>query len=149
MSKEELEEFEREVLGEVVKIPKIELVSIDDLVPYEKNPRVNDSAVDVVAKSIKEYGFKVPIIVDKDNVIIAGHTRFKAANKLGLKVVPVIRALDLSDEQVKAFRIMDNKSGEFANWNYDLLNLEIEDLKKINFNIDLTGFNFGEFDSEL
>ena len=118
----------------------VENVPIFEIIPYDKNPRKNDKAVDVVAKSIKEFGFKVPIILDKNNVIIAGHTRLKAAEKLGLKEVPVLWADDLTPEQVKAFRIMDNKSSEYADWNLDLLKTELTDLKNLNFDLDLTGF---------
>lgn len=89
---------------------QIEEMRVADLIPYENNPRKNDEAVEAVAASIKEFGFKVPIIVDADNVIIAGHTRLKAAQLLGMETVPVIRADDLTDEQVKAFRLADNKT---------------------------------------
>ncbi len=93
---------------------KIEYKKIDDLKPYENNPRFNDDAVEYVANSIKEFGFKVPIVIDKDNVIVAGHTRYKASMELGLEEVPCIVADDLTDEQVKAFRLADNKVGEKA-----------------------------------
>ena len=114
-------------------------MDINLLIPYENNPRNNDKAVDVVAKSIKEFGFKVPIIIDKNNVIVAGHTRLKAAKKLGLKDVPVIVADDLTDDQIKAFRLADNKTGEVATWNDEML---LEELK--NINLDMTMFNFEE-----
>lgn len=108
------------------------------LKPYEKNPRKNDGAVEYVANSIEEFGFKVPIVVDKNNVIVAGHTRYKAAKKLGLKEVPVIVANDLSDEQIKAFRLADNKVSEKAEWDFDLLNTELDDI--IDFDMELFGF---------
>lgn len=95
---------------------KIVMMDVKDLIPYDKNPRKNKGAVDAVANSIKEFGFKVPIIVDKNNVIITGHTRLKAAKRLKMKEVPVIKADDLTEEQVKAFRIADNKTGELAEW---------------------------------
>ena len=98
---------------------------LDEIKPYEKNPRNNDNAVDAVAASIREFGFKVPIIIDKDNVIVAGHTRYKAATKLGLKEVPCIKADDLNEEQIKAFRLADNKVSEQATWDFDLLNEEL------------------------
>ena len=120
---------------------EINYIPLAEIIPYEKNPRKNDKAVEIVAKSIKEFGFKNPIILDKDNVIIAGHTRLKAAQLLGLTEVPVIWAEDLTEEQVKAFRIMDNKSTEYANWDMDLLKTELNDLKGMNFDLDLTGFN--------
>ena len=98
---------------------------IDEVIPYDKNPRHNDEAVEAVATSIREYGFKVPIIIDKDNVIVAGHTRVKAAKRLGLTEVPCIIADDLTEEQVRAFRIADNKTTEIAEWDYDLLRVEL------------------------
>lgn len=112
-----------------------------DIKPYENNPRLNDLAVDKVAESIKAFGFRNPIIVDKDGVIIAGHTRWKASIKLGLEQVPVIVAKDMTEEQVKAFRIADNKTGEFAEWDYEKLLAEIEDLKLADFDTELTGFS--------
>ena len=110
---------------------------IDEIIPYENNPRSNDEAVDYVAKSIEEFGFKVPIILDKNNIIVTGHTRLKAAKKLGLKEVPTIMADDLTDEQIKAFRLADNKVSEYATWNDDLLNIELQDL-----DIDMSDFGF-------
>lgn len=112
------------------------------LKPYENNPRFNDEAIDRVAESIKEFGFKVPIIIDKDNVIVTGHTRFKASQKLGLKEVPCIIADDLTDEQIKAFRIADNKVSEFSNWDFDLLNEELNEID----DIDMKIFGFDEVD---
>ena len=96
-------------------------VKLKDIHPYPNNPRVNDDAVEAVANSIQEFGFKNPIIVDNEYVIIAGHTRYKAAKKLKLKEVPVIVADDLSEQQVKALRIADNKTSELSDWNGDLL----------------------------
>lgn len=116
---------------------KIEYKKIEDIIPYENNPRKNDNAVDYVANSIKEFGFKVPIIIDKDNVVVTGHTRLKASEKLGLKEVPVIYADDLTDEQIRAFRIADNKVAEFSSWDLDKLDLELEDI-----NLDMSDFGF-------
>ncbi len=113
-------------------------LELSELVPYDKNPRRNEGAVDYVAKSIKEFGFKVPIVVDKDNVIIAGHTRFLASKKLGLDKVPCIRANDLTEEQVKAFRLADNKVSEFSTWDFDLLNEELDGI--LDINMDELGF---------
>ena len=96
-----------------------------DLVPYENNPRKNDGAVDAVAASIKEFGWKVPVIIDKDNVVVAGHTRLKAAKQLGIEDIPCIVADDLTDDQIKAFRLADNKVSEFSTWDYDKLREEI------------------------
>lgn len=110
---------------------------IDELKPYKNNPRFNDDAVEYVAKSIKEFGFKVPIIIDKNNIIVAGHTRYKASLELGLKEVPTIVADDLTDEQVKAFRLADNKVGEKSSWNFELLDEELEDL-----DINMEDFGF-------
>lgn len=116
---------------------------IDDVIPYENNPRKNDEAVDYVAKSIKEFGFKVPIIIDKDNVIVTGHTRLKAAKQLGMKEVPTIMADDLTEDQIKAFRLADNKVSEFAEWDDDLLKMELDD---IDINMSDFGFVLGEID---
>ena len=102
---------------------KIEYIDTEKLIPYINNPRINDNAVDVVAASIKEFGFKNPIIIDKENVIIAGHTRLKAAKKLGLKEVPTIKVEDLTEQQIKAFRIADNKTAEFRDWDMELLEI--------------------------
>lgn len=115
-----------------------------ELIPYENNPRHNDGAVDAVAESIKQFGFKVPIVIDKDNIIIAGHTRHKAALKLGLDAVPVIRADDLTDEQVRAFRLADNKTAELAEWDESML---AEELAAID-GIDMADFGFEMQDKE-
>ena len=125
---------------------EIKMVKVDDLKPYENNPRFNDDAVEYVAKSIKEFGFKVPIVVDKNNVIVAGHTRYKASMELGLKEVPCIVADDLNEEQIKAFRLADNKVSEQASWNYDLLDLEIDDI--LDINMEEFGFDVGVFDND-
>lgn len=114
--------------------------SVSELVPYERNPRKNDQAVDALAASIKEFGFKVPIIIDKDNTIIAGHTRLKAAKMLGLETVPCVLADDLPPEKVKAFRLADNKVAEQSEWDEGLLALELLDLKELGQ--DLTPFGF-------
>ena len=111
---------------------------IEELKPYENNPRFNDDAVEYVARSIKEFGFKVPIILDKNNVIVAGHTRYKASLELGLKEVPCIIADDLNDEQIKAFRLADNKVSEKAQWNFDLLDEELDNI----LDIDMSQFDF-------
>lgn len=111
---------------------------LDELRPYENNPRFNDDAVEYVANSIKEFGFKVPIVIDKDNVIVAGHTRYKASMELGLEEVPCIIADDLTDEQIKAFRLADNKVSEKSEWNLELLNEELEEI--LNINMDEFGF---------
>lgn len=120
---------------------KIVEKKIDDIKPYENNPRHNDNAVEPVAESIREFGFKVPIIIDRDGVIVAGHTRHKAAQRLGLKKVPCIVADDLTAEQIKAFRLADNKVGELATWDSDLEFTELSELAKIGFNMELFGFD--------
>jgi ParB-like chromosome segregation protein Spo0J len=120
---------------------KIEIRPIADIKPYPNNPRINDDAVDAVASSIKEFGFRQPIVVDTEGVIICGHTRFKAAHKLGLEKVPVHVALDLTPEQIKAYRIADNKSSELADWNFDLLPIELGELQTAGFDLSLLGFD--------
>lgn len=117
---------------------KVQNVSIDSIKPYENNPRDNDGGVDAVANSIKEFGWQQPIVVDKDNVIIVGHTRYKAAKKLGMKEVPVVVADKLSDEQVKAYRLADNKTGELTDWDMSLLDDELGDIT----DIDMSDFGF-------
>jgi DNA modification methylase len=120
---------------------KVELRNIETIRPYEKNPRLNDQAVEAVAKSLREFGFRQPIVVDADGVIICGHTRWKAAQKLGLKQVPVHVATDLTPAQVKAYRIADNQTATLAEWNYDLLPVELKDLQGLNFDLSLLGFS--------
>lgn len=109
--------------------------NIEEIKEYENNPRNNDNAVEYVARSIKDFGFKMPIIIDKNNVIVAGHTRYKAAKELNLTEVPCIVADDLTDEQIKAFRLVDNKSAELAEWNLELLNIELENIHDIDMNL--------------
>jgi len=120
---------------------KVERRKIDDIRPYEQNPRQNDAAVDAVAASIREFGFRQPIVVDTEGVIVVGHTRWKAAQKLGLEFVPVHVAKDLTPEQARAYRIADNKSADLATWNYDLLPIELRDLQAADFDLGLIGFD--------
>ena len=115
----------------------------NEIIPYEKNPRINDSAVEYVANSLKEFGWKQPIVVDKDFVIIAGHTRLKAAKKLKMETVPVIVADDLNEQQVKAYRLADNKVAEVAEWDMGLLDEELGDI----FDFDMADFGF-DFEEE-
>lgn len=124
---------------------QIQQISIHEIVPYENNARFNDEAVDYVKNSIKEFGFQQPIVVDKDNVIIAGHTRYKAAREIGMKTVPTIVADDLTEEQVKAYRLADNKTGEIAEWDFDKLLIELKDLE-LNSELDMADFGFLEQD---
>ena len=121
----------------------VKMMPIGDVVPYEKNPRLNDQAVDAVASSIREFGFKVPIVVDSKGVVVSGHTRLKAAKTLGLDEVPVIVADDLDDTKIKAFRLADNKVAELADWDESLLIKELEELDDLNY--DMGQFDF-EFD---
>ena len=120
--------------------------NIFELREYKNNPRNNDAAVSAVANSIEKFGFKNPIIVDKNGVIVAGHTRFKAAKKLGLKNIPCILADDLTDEQIKAFRLADNKTAEIAEWNPEKLELELKELQM--FPMDDFGFENMDFGKE-
>lgn len=113
---------------------KIEYVDIDSIKPYENNPRHNEEAIPYVMNSIKEFGFKNPIIIDKNNVIIAGHTRLESAKRLGMKEVPIIHADDLTEEQVKAFRLADNKVSEKAEWNFELLDEELASITQVQMN---------------
>ncbi len=117
---------------------------ISEIKPYDKNPRKNDEAVKYVAESIKQFGFKVPIVIDANNIIVAGHTRWKAAKKLGLSEVPCIVADDLNDEQIKAFRLADNKVSEKAEWDFELLSEELDDL----FDFDMSVFGFEDDEEE-
>lgn len=118
--------------------------NLGEIRPYEKNPRKNDEAVKYVAESIKQFGFKVPIVIDAEGIIVAGHTRFKAAKKLGLDSVPCIVADDLTEEQIKAFRLADNKVAEKAEWDFDLLAGELDEL----FDFDMSVFGFEEIAME-
>lgn len=122
---------------------QIEYLSTADLIPYTKNPRKNDGAAEAVAESIKEFGFKVPILIDKDGTIIAGHTRLKAAQKLELDKVPVIRLEHLSEEQARALRLVDNKISEFSTWDFSKLEERLEQI----INIDMERFGFSNFEN--
>ena len=119
---------------------KVQDVSIDTIKPYENNPRKNDRSVKAVARSIEEFGFRQPIVVDSDNVIIVGHTRYRAAKMLGLKEVPVIVASDLDEEKAAAYRIADNSSGEASEWDFDALVAELENIEMV----DMADFNIDE-----
>lgn len=135
---------------------KIEQWDIDRVRPYEKNPRRNDKAVQAVAESIREFGFRQPIVVDSDGVIVVGHTRYKAALKLGLKTVPVHVAADLTPQQARAYRLADNRTAENAEWDVDLLPIELGELREGGFDLKLAGFSdkelaeyLREFDTDL
>ena len=125
-----------------------EIVPIGEIRPYKNNPRRNDGAVDAVAASIKNFDFNQPIVVDKNGVIIVGHTRYKAAQKLGMTEVPIIRADDLTEEQAKAYRLADNKTAELADWDFAKLD---EELAELDFDMSEFGFDTDsiDFDSEV
>ena len=128
---------------------KVELVEIARVVPYARNPRRNDAAIAKVAASIKEYGFRQPIVVDEEMVIIAGHTRLQAAQALGLKKVPVHIATGLTQAQVKAYRLADNRTHEDSEWDEELLAIELGELDELGFDLDLTGFEAIELEKLL
>lgn len=117
---------------------------IERLIEYARNPRKNDHAVDKVAAAIREFGFRVPVVAKSDGTVVDGHLRLKAAKKLGLDEVPVVLADDMTEAQIKAFRLSVNKVAELADWDDELLGLEILDLKEMGFDIDLIGFDADE-----
>jgi len=134
----------------------IELWDIDRIRPYEKNPRRNEKAIEAVARSIEQFGFRQPVVIDADGVIVVGHTRYKAALKLGLRQVPVHVAKDLMPKQARAYRIADNKSAEASEWDVELLPVELGELRDGGFDVKLLGFSekelaeyLGEFDTDL
>ena len=117
---------------------------IEKIVEYARNPRKNDHAVDKIAAAIREFGFRVPVLAKSDGSLVDGHLRLKAAKKLGLKTVPVMLCDDMTEAQIKAFRISVNKVAEFAEWDNELLRLEFEELKEMDFDVELTGFSLDE-----
>lgn len=127
---------------------KIEYLSVSSIKPYENNPRNNTFAIDAVAKSIEKNGFRAPVLVDKDMVIIAGHTRWLAAQKLGMDKVPCIIEDDMSEEQVRAYRLADNKTAEASSWNDELLQAELSALQQQGYELTDMGFSEAEL-SEL
>ena len=130
---------------------KIDEVPLDSIRPYSKNARVNANAIDGVAESIRRFGFKQPIVIDAENVIVAGHTRHAAARKLGLTTVPVVRADDLTPEQVRAYRLLDNKLAEASFWDFDVLGSELSELAEFDFsafNVEFPTFETFGGDSE-
>jgi DNA modification methylase len=129
---------------------KIEIADINSIQPYINNPRkLKDSAIDKVAMSIKEYGFRQPIVVDANRIIVVGHTRYRASKKLGLKEVPITIAENLTPEQINAYRIADNRTNEEAEWDLELLKTEIKELELADFNLDLTGFDEDQLNNML
>src|SRR5262245_45939247 len=123
---------------------KTELRKTSLIVPFTNNPRLNDKAVDAVARSLQEFGFRQPIVVDEQGVIVVGHTRWKAAQKLGLEEVPVHVATGLTPEQAKAYRIADNQTANLSSWDKELLALELGQLQYMNFDFGMTGFSNDE-----
>ena len=119
---------------------RIELWPIDKFIPYARNPRKNDAVVDRMAASIQEFGFKIPVLARSSGEVVDGHLRFKAARKLGITEIPVILCDEWTPAQVKAFRLMVNRSVTWADWDDDLLGLELLDLKNLDFDLGLTGF---------
>lgn len=128
-----------------MKDMQVKMLNIADITPYENNPRRNDAAVNYVAESIKQFGFKQPIVIDRNNVIVAGHTRYKAAKKLRKRLVPCVIADDLTDEQVKAYRLADNKVAELSEWDFDILDSELESI----LDIDMSDFGFDDSDLDF
>lgn len=123
---------------------QIEIIPLSEINPYDQNPRDNAASVDIVSKSISEFGWQQPIVIDDQNIILAGHTRHLAALKLGLEEVPVHKAMGLSEAQKRAFRIVDNKSSEIADWNKELLKAEFSALQEFDFDLTMTGFDLEE-----
>ncbi len=123
----------------------IVMKNIAEIKPYENNPRHNESAIDAVASSIKEFGWKQPLVIDKGNVIVVGHTRWLAAKKLGLNEVPCLIASDLTDDQIAAYRLADNKTNELATWDFEKLKTELESIS----DIDMSQFGFEELEASL
>lgn len=127
----------------------IEQWPIEKLIPYARNPRKNDEKVEKMVAAIKEFGFRIPVVAKSDGSVVDGHLRIKAAKVLGLSEIPVALADELSDAQIKAFRLLANRSANWADWDDELLRLEFEELKALDFNLDLTGFDEDEFSSIL
>ena len=123
---------------------QVTILPLEKIVPYARNPRKNARAVATIKASLQEFGWKQPIVVDEQHVILAGHTRYLAARELGWTTAPVHIAKDLTPAQAKAYRIMDNKSHELAEWDFELLALEMDDLKALDFDFELTGFEWTE-----
>ena len=123
---------------------QLEYWPVSDLIEYARNPRKNDHAVDKVAAAIREFGFRVPVLAKSDKTVVDGHLRLKAAKKLGLETVPVMLYDDMTDAQIKAFRISVNRVAEFAEWDDDMLRIEFAELEELGFDLELTGFSLDE-----
>src|SRR3954463_16396019 len=136
-------------MSNVVSFAVVELWPVSRLIPYERNPRKNDAAVDRMCSSIREFGFKIPVLARSDGTVVDGHLRLKAAKKLGIAEVPVILCDEWSDAQVKAFRLLVNRSVAWAEWDSELLAVEMADLKAVAFDLTNTGFEACEIDKLL
>lgn len=123
---------------------QLEEWKVSDLIEYARNPRKNDHAVDKVAAAIREFGFRVPVLAKSDKTVVDGHLRLKAAKKLGLETVPVMLCDDMTDAQIKAFRISVNRVAEFAEWDDEMLRVEFAELEGLGFDLELTGFGLDE-----
>src|ERR1022692_2051832 len=132
-----------------INAPEVQLWQIERLIPYARNPRKNDAAVDRMAGSIQEFGFKIPVLARSSGEVVDGHLRLKAARKLGMTEVPVILCDEWTEAQVKAFRLMVNRSVGWADWDEELLGLELSELKDLDFDLSLTGFDSREIDEYL
>ena len=128
---------------------EIQNVPIEKLVEYTRNPRKNDAVVDKMVACIKEFGFRIPIVAKSDGTVVDGHLRLKAAKKLGMTEVPVVNADDLTEAQIKAFRLVANQSANWAEWDEELLKLEFKDLEDLNFDLELTGFDLEDIQKQL
>ena len=128
---------------------QIQNIPTENLVEYARNPRKNDAVVDKMVACIKEFGFRIPIVAKSDGTVVDGHLRLKAARKMGLKEVPVVNADDLTEAQIKAFRLVANQSANWAEWDEELLKLEFKDLEDLNFDLELTGFDLEEIEKYL
>src|SRR5574344_1948531 len=127
-----------------IKTQQLEHWLVSDLIEYARNPRKNDHAVDKIAAAIREFGFRVPVLAKSDGSLVDGHLRLKAAKKLGLKTVPVMLCDDMTEAQIKAFRISVNRVAEFAEWDDELLRVEFAELADMGFDLELTGFGLEE-----
>src|SRR6202045_2426213 len=131
------------------QIPQVQIWHIDRLVFYARNPRKNDPAVDRMGGSIREFGFKIPVLARSDGEVVDGHLRLKAAKKLGITEVPVILCDEWTPAQVKAFRLLVNRSATWADWDEELLALELQEIQGFDFSLDLTGFDVPEIEELL
>ena len=127
----------------------VKMISVDQIIPYKKNPRKNNKAVPEVMKSIDKFGFRQPLVLDKENIIVVGHTRFEAAKNLGYESVPCHIAENLSDKELKAYRIMDNRASDFSDWDLDMLKDEFNDLDGTEFDNDFFSFDLKDEDKKI